>query len=254
MNNSPTKILCMKINQIMVFRVRPDILILTFDCAKYLPFLDCSKFHSACLFQLLSEHKELQCNFEQQSKLFETVQTERDAAIAMLHQHGISLDDKIFTGCVMDIQTLRAQNDELCHTIKQMRVELEQLSDISILKGEQNVPAPNYVHYMEEEVRKVKAENRQLLEQLQQSQGVAQGKPPTPASARSRKAKPAVSEQQERSESTAMEAKHRDHLIALSDTIASLQKQKGELEMRERDWSVKVDMLEKRLKEQEEIV
>ena len=200
---------------------------------------------------------------EQCSKLLDSMQNERDAALAILHQHGISSNDKDFSGCVTDMQTLRAQNDELRHTIKLMREELEQLSDLSTLKREQNVPAANYVRYMEEEVRKVKAENRQLLEQLQLGQGVAQGKPPTPSSARSKKAKqvsPAdrhphsTKEQQEQKESAAVETKHRDHLIALSDTIASLQKEKGKLEIKDRDWSLKVDMLEQKLQEQNEMV
>ncbi len=185
------------------------------------------------------------------------MQNERDAAISTLHQHGISFSDETFT----DIQTLRAQNEELRHTIKLMRVELEQLSDLSVLKAEQSAPAANYVHYMEEEVRKVKADNRNLVEQLQQGLGASQRKPPTPLSGRPRKAKQlsplkhshTTSEQQEQQES-AVEAKHRDHLIALSDTIASLQREKGELENRDRDWQRKVDTLEQRRKDQEEMV
>ena len=199
---------------------------------------------------------------EQMVRQLDSIRNERDAAIATLHQHGIS-NDKEFRGHVANIQALRAQNEELRLSIKQMRVELEHLSDISAQKAEQIIPAANYVRYMEEEVRKVKAENRQLLEQLQPSQGAAQRKTPTPSSTRAKKAKQlsphaqkqthTVGEPQEQKDSTVV-AKHRDHLIALSDTIASLQKEKGQLENREREWTRKIEILEQRLKEQEEMV
>ena len=197
---------------------------------------------------------------EHQKKLLDTMHTERDAAIAMLRQYGVSFNDKNFTGHVTDMQTLHVQNKELCNTIKQMRVELEQLSDLSVLKREQDVPTANYVHYMEEEVRKVKADNRLLVQQLQQGQGVGQGKPPTPASARHKKVAQLSPQAQKQSRSTGQlqesgaESRHRDHLIALSDTIATLQREKGELETREREARGKLEALQHRLKQQEEMV
>ena len=211
-------------------------------------------------FQLASECKELQVKMEHQTKLLDAMRTERDAAIAMLRQCGVLFDDKNFTGHVTDMQTLHVQNKELCSTIKQMRVELEQLSDLSVPKGEQDVPAANYVRYMEEEVRKVKADNRLLTEQLQQGQGAGQGKPPTPASARHKRAAQLSPQAQKQprtpgqAQESGAETKHRDHLIALSNTIAALQREKGELEEREREARRKLEALQHTLKQQEEMV
>ncbi len=40
---------------------------------------------------------------------------------------------------------------------------------------------------------------------------------------------------------------HRSHLIALSDTIASLQREKAELENKSREWKAKAEHLQGRL-------
>lgn len=206
--------------------------------------------------QLTAECHELRSQLDHQTQLMETMRNQRDAAIASLNKHGISCDD--ITGHVMDIQTLQAQNEELREVIRQMRMELEQLSDSPIQRDHhvnQSMPTTNYVQYMEEEVRKVKSENRQLTEQLQQA--AAQGKPPTPNTIH--KKSPNQGEKRRGhstppSPSVDVHLKHQTHLIALSDTIASLQREKVDMENKTREWKTKVEQLQDKLKEEEELV
>lgn len=184
----------------------------------------------------------------------ESVRIQRDGAIATLQKHGISCDNHM-TGYVSDLQTLKTQNEELRDVIKQMRVELEQLSDMSSQKD--GMPTANYVRYMEEEVRQVKSENRQLVEQLQQT-GLHR-KPPTPTTNVKRKSlSPARGgKKHNRSISPSEESHtvhHHRHLIALSDTISSLQKEKVELENRGKEWKIETEQLQERLKEEAELV
>ena len=178
--------------------------------------------------------------------------SQRDAAITILHKHGISCDQEMASH-VTQITTLGTQNRELQNVIKQMRIELEQLSEWSAGKGgrqdSQEMPTLDYVRYMEEQVKKMKSENRQLAEQLELS--VPQGKPPTPAHV---KRSPVGERKQATPTSVDVQAQHRSHLIALSDTIATLHKEKAETEYKVQEWMRKVNQLQDRLKEEEELV
>lgn len=205
------------------------------------------------------ECQELRQKLCKHTELQESTQNQRDAALATLHQHGISDGD--MAGHMADIETLRTQNDEFRNIIKQMRAELEQLSDWSVQRGEpgtDSMPTVDYVRYMEGEVRKLKSQNRDLVEQLQQT--VPQGKPPMPNSAKKRTHPLTLAEKKQPSpdhtppSSPAVNAQHRNHLIALSDTIASLHREKEELQNKSREWKRNVELLQQRLKEEEELV
>lgn len=215
---------------------------------------------------MTAELLEVRVQLEHQTQLTHTTKTERDAAIATLHKHGVSCDH--LGDHVTDIRTLQAQNEKLRGIIKQMRVELEQLSDWSDRCDGESVPTANYVRYMEEEVRKVKTENRKLSEKVQQT--AAQRKPPTPNNAKTdshspihddRKLlssghdeSPVPQETRRNSSPSGVRSQHRTHLIALSDTIASLQREKGEVENQAQQWQGKVKELQDRLKEEQEMV
>ena len=197
-----------------------------------------------------------------QLDLLHTAQTQRDVAIATLQQHGIHCED--LGTQVTEVQALQRQNQELRAIIKQMRAELEQLSDWSDRRASDSTPTTNYVRYMEEEVRKVKSENRKLSEQVQQM--AAQRKPPTPNSVKAKTSSPTLERKANHTESPDMvqvkhssatkdmHHQHRGHLIALSDTIASLQREKGALESQVQEWRSKCEDLQGRLKNEQEMV
>ena len=189
------------------------------------------------------------------------VQQERDITIATLNKHGLAsqVTDHV-TDHMTQLQQLRQQNEELHGVIRQMRQELEQLAHFSethdsnkrgVSRGQDKsvLPTAGYVQYMENELVRVKSENRQLLERLQQTPPT--GKPPTPSiSTAGRSPSPP------RASNSAGEIRqHRSHLIALSDTIASLQKEKGTLELAVVQLRSKVEDLEISLsKEQEQVI
>lgn len=203
------------------------------------------------------ECQELRQKLERQATLYKTMETQRDAALATLHHHGIPCDEEV-AGHMTDIRTLKAQNDEFRSIIAQMRAELEQLSDWSAHGGERSgtegMPTADYVRYMEGEVRKLKAQSRELVEQLQRT--ATQGKPPTPNSVRKKARSPVQAEKQQPSEHAppCVNVQHRNHLVALSDTIASLHREKAELENTSRDLERNVEHLQERLKEEQELV
>lgn len=201
------------------------------------------------------ECQELHLKISQQTEMEECTRNQRDAALATLHQHGVSCD---VAGHMTDMAKLKTQNEEFRNIIKQMRGELEQLSDWSAQRGDPSndgMPTADYVRYMEGEVRTLKSQNRDLVEQLQQTG--PQGKPPTPNSAKKRtvqteKKQPPPDHTPPSSPAT--NTRHRNHLIALSDTIASLHREKTELESRVQEWRKRVETLQGKLKEEEELV
>lgn len=206
------------------------------------------------------ECQELRQKLEKQRELCECIETQRDAALATLHQHGIPCDNEV-AGHMTNIRTLKTQNDEFRSIIAQMRAELEQLSDWSEQRGDdpaaESMPTADYVRYMEGEMRKLKSRNRDLAEQLQRT--TAQGKPPTPNSARKKARSPTPTEKKQCSDhtpplSSAEIVQHRSHLVALSDTIASLHREKAELENTSRELKGIVEHLQERLKEEQEVV
>lgn len=213
------------------------------------------------------ESKEALSKLEEHTLLCDSLQREKTAAIAVLHQHNIPWRDHV-TSHVTELQNLQAQNKELHAIIKQMRTELEQLSDLTEQRENAHQregtgkPSLQYVSYLENDVCKLKSENRQLAERLAQV-----SKPPTPKSSR-RQAGPTALEHPSTTTGTAgplsvssgdshvarQQQKHRDQLIALSDTIASLQREKGQLERVCEECKGKAQMLQDKLKEEKEMV
>lgn len=201
-------------------------------------------------FQLSIEYQELKQKLDNQTKLSKSLADQRDAALAICQQNGISCNGNMATH-ITDMKALRTQNEEFRNIIKQMRTELENLTSLPPQKGDE--PTVNYVRYMEEEVRKVKAENRELMEQLQQR--VPQGKPPTPNTARkSSSVEGRKSADHNSSLSHAQNTQHQQQLIALSETIASLHREKASLESRVQEWKGKVEDLQSRMQEEKELV
>lgn len=204
----------------------------------------------------------MRSTLEEQTAQLAAVQQERDIAIATLGKHGLASEvtDHV-TGHMTQLQQLRQQNEELHRVIRQMRQELEHMARLTEShtgkNHEQNghnimLPTSGYVQYMEKELIKVKSENRQLMERLQQTQPT--GKPPTPTPS-SRQSSPSPPH---RSNSTQVGSgerrQHRSHLIALSDTIASLQKEKAGLELSVVQLRSRVEELETSLSNEQEQV
>ena len=191
-------------------------------------------------------------------------QQERDIAIATLNKHGLASHvTNHVTDHLTQLQQLQQQNEELHVVIRQMRQELEHMAHLSVTStgknheqdGHNNVlPTTGYVQYMEKELIKVKSENRQLIERLQQSQPMGKPPPtPTPSSGQGSPSPPRTSNSAhvgpgERSR------QHRSHLIALSDTIASLQKEKAGLELSMVQLRSRVEELEASLSNEQEQV
>lgn len=194
------------------------------------------------------------------------LQHERDIAIATLNKHGLAgqVTDHV-TDHMTQLQQSRRQNEELHAVIRQMRQELEQLAQSSendrvghpaSPRQDRHVqPTMGYVQYMEQELIKLKSENRQLTERLQQTPPT--GKPPMPSSSTANgQSSPSPPRNQSNSSggSRGERRQHRSHLIALSDTIASLQREKGNMELSLVQLRSKVEELEARLSEEQEQV
>ena len=212
------------------------------------------------------ECEELRSALEERSGVLTATQQERDIAIATLNKHGLAsqVTDHV-TDHMTQLQHLRQQNEELHTVIRQMRQEIEQLAETS--NGSKPHPIPSqedrsmlptagYIQYMENELIKIKSENRQLLERIQQAPPT--GKPPTPLLAspgRGGGSSPGSPRTAGAGASSAGERRqHRGHLIALSDTIAGLQREKGALELAVVQLRGKVEELETSLSREQEQV
>lgn len=196
----------------------------------------------------------------------QAVQRERDLAIASLDRHGLM--EQYQTDCqrvgggageghVIDprdhmIQQLTRQKEELHNVVKQMRREMEQLTELSDQPANETAPKPDgrhkedtgmvttgYVKFLEKELSGLKSENRKLEEKLQESR-----KPPTP---------PPPSRER-KTQSPSVERRHRGHLIALSDTIACLQRERGEMAGEVRRLEGELERREGRIRELSEQV
>ena len=215
--------------------------------------------------QALARCRELQKTVSEQSSVVRAVQEERDVAVATLSRHG--LVDEYQSVCQQGgvaqdhvtgpkdhvIEQLREQNKELHAVIRQMRQEMEQLTGFS----EQGDSEPHhqtgddgpaltvgYVRYMESEVVRLKSKNHQLEEQLSLMK-----KPPTPPHRKHTPSPPPTGDKPSRRES-----QHRAHLVALSDTIATLQNKKSALELEALQLNTKVQQLEESLAAHQEKV
>ena len=173
----------------------------------------------------------MQETVSQQCGIVQAVQRERDVAIATLGRHGLTeyyqaaCGEGVASSHVTDprdhvIQQLRQRNEELCVVIRQMRSEMEEITDWSehptnhiTDKEHGQVLTHGYVKYMENEVLRLKTESRELSERLQEGR------------------KPPPSGDKRKPPSPRRESQHRSHLIALSDTIASLQRERQGMEV-----------------------
>ena len=219
--------------------------------------------------QALARCRELQKTVSEHSSVVRAVQEERDVAVATLSRHGLveEYQSVCQQGCVAqdhvtgpkDIEQLRQQNKELHAVIRQMRQEMEKLTGFS----EQGDNEPHrqtgddgpaltvgYVRYMESEVVRLKSENHQLKERVQELSVMK--KPPTPPLVFGRKRTPSPPPTGDKP--SRRESQHRAHLVALSDTIATLQNKKSALELEALQLNTKVQQLEESLAAHQEKV
>ena len=133
---------------------------------------------------------------------------------------------------------LEQRNRELKAVIQEMRQEMEQCvsaDPAGIADGQLRVKdafsrvsdAPysaEYVSYLERELAEMKAEKRKMGERLDEL--AAHRKPPTPPPP-----PPPLPLPQSPARTSSADSRHRAHLIALSDTIATLQREKCGLEL-----------------------
>ena len=185
---------------------------------------------------------------------------EKDAARELLSQHNIPWPEEASASHMTEILRLQSQNRELHEIIGQMRAELEQLSDLTEQREREQeeeerkrknevAPSVQYVAYLEKDVCRLKAEIRQMSDRLAQ----ASKPPPTPKSSRSDTgAGRGVAT--EGSSKSRLQQQHVDQLTALTDTIASLQRENGELERACQDWKEKNQSLQNKLREEKELV
>lgn len=221
--------------------------------------------------QALARCHDLQQTVSQQSSVVRAVQGERDVAVATLSKCGLIKEYQTVCqqgGVAQDhvtepkdhvIEQLRQQNKELHAVIHQMRQEMEQLTGFSEQRDKEphhhsgdDGPAltVGYVKYMESEVVRLKSENQQLKERVQELSLMK--KPPTPplvGGSNRTPSPPLTGDKPSRRES-----QHRAHLVALSDTIATLQKEKSALELEVLQLNTKVRQLEESLTAHQEKV
>lgn len=215
-----------------------------------------------------TEREETLKKLDEQTLQHHSVQREKDAVLGVLHKHNIPWEDHL-TSHVTELQKLQSQNRELHATIKQMRSELEQLSEMTECEREQQQvgePSVQYITYLENDVCKLKSKNRQLAERLAQV-----SKPPTPRCSQRQAGltSPGVTGDQQHPASSAtvaavssgegsavgqLQQQHREQLIALSDTIACVQREKGQLEREREEWRDKAQLLQDQLTEEKEMV
>ena len=215
--------------------------------------------------QALAQCRELQQTVSQQSRVVQAVQEERDIAIGTLSKHELVEEYQSVCqqrGVARDhvteprdhvIEQLRQQNKELHAVIHQMRREMEQLTDLPEQRdGKDEVSpqtAPNdgrlttgYVKYMESEVIRLKSGNQQLKERVQELSQTKKPPTPPPLGSKGSPSPPPMGDKLSKCES-----QHRAHLVALSDTIATLQREKLALELETLQLNTRVQKLEKSL-------
>ena len=124
---------------------------------------------------------------------------------------------------------LHQQNEQLKAVIADMRREMEQVSAKSTSHTAEHsdceegvVLSRGYMKHLEQELVRVTAENRRLRAgEVPGLDGKSSGKPPAPAPHHDKLPGPSPPS-----------ARHRSHLVALSDTISALQREKTALELR----------------------
>lgn len=142
-----------------------------------------------------------------------------------------------------EIAQLRQQNTDLHNVIRQMRTELETIAEPT------NQIAASYVQYMERELQELKSKNRDLEVKVQSKQ-ISTEKPPRSPSV-DKVNKDHVTREKGH---VINEETHRSHVIALSDTIATLQRDKSSLETQLSQCQAKVGELEVQLQDHREKV
>lgn len=204
------------------------------------------------------EKEEARSSVDELAVVCARLRGEKDAALELLGQHNIPWTEETPANHVSEALKLQSQNRELHNIIRQMRAELEQLSDLTEQrereqeeerrKKDEAAPSTHYVTYLERDVCRLKAEIRQMSDRLAQT-----SKPPTPKSSKSTTgaARGVASESVSRSR---LQLQHVDQLMVLTNTIAQLQRENGELERSCGDWKEKNQQLQNKLREEREMV
>jgi len=141
------------------------------------------------------------------------------------------------------ISQLKQQNSDLHDVIRQMRAELEDIAEPS------NPISVSYVQYMEREVQQLKGKNHELESKIQSKLVSAEKPPRSPSTERTK----AANKDSEKAHATSGGI-HMSHVIALSDTIATLQREKNEMAVQLSQANTKTRELEQLVREHKEKV
>lgn len=127
---------------------------------------------------------------------------------------------------------INQQNEQLRSIISQMRQEMEQLSHDPQSGENGGFCSHGYIKYLENELVRVTTENRKLRADSKEDDSKKENKmackpplAPPPLQSHTANEKPTFP-------SSPSMARHRGHLVALSETIAVLQREKTALELR----------------------
>ncbi|XP_071106451.1 coiled-coil domain-containing protein 57-like isoform X1 [Haliotis cracherodii] len=125
--------------------------------------------------QAVAEVREKLREMEQRDMLINTLQRDRNIAMATLKHHGIPINKNINVDSSVfeeesrhDLLQLQEQNDNLRDVIRQMREQMEDLGhDLPTQPGSPAAPSRDYVSSLELEVTQLKQKLRKLREELE---------------------------------------------------------------------------------------
>ena len=186
----------------------------------------------------MAELEERKIQISQLQHTLEDIIKEKDAAIATLQSHNLHQHFlthlKEYGGHVtkpaVPHDEISQQNEQLKSIISQMRQEMEQLSHNPQSGENGGFCSQGYIKYLENELMRVTTENRKLRAESKEDtrkEDKMAHKPPLAPPLQSHTAE----EKPPRPSSPSM-ARHCGHLVALSETIVVLQREKTALELR----------------------
>ncbi|XP_046573024.1 coiled-coil domain-containing protein 57-like isoform X2 [Haliotis rubra] len=125
--------------------------------------------------QAVAEVREKLREMEQKDMLINTLQRDRNIAMATLKHHGIPINKNINVDSSVfeeesrhDLLQLQEQNDNLREVIRQMREQMEDLGhNLPTQPGSPTAPSRDYVASLEQEVTQLKQKLRKLKEELE---------------------------------------------------------------------------------------
>ncbi|XP_067671855.1 coiled-coil domain-containing protein 57-like isoform X2 [Haliotis asinina] len=125
--------------------------------------------------QAVAEVREKLREIEQKDMLINTLQRDRNIAMATLKHHGIPINKNVNVDSSVfeeesrhDLRQLQDQNDNLREVIRQMREQMEDLGhNLPTQSGTPAVPSRDYVSGLEQEVTQLKQKVRKLKEELE---------------------------------------------------------------------------------------